>query len=179
MNTQVHSHWLCVANWLWPSHQAGERVTVAREETDSTCECASLCAQERWWGDKKTKWEENVAHKTEGSGIWRKNLSGKENFFWLKVTDGVGSGQAVKKAGRFSIDWLWKLHWKKKNDTHRTLVKSGGGSHGKAWPHVGWSTSARVSECCCLCKCWALLWWINGRFSSVQCVAAAKMLSEN
>lgn len=192
INTQVHSHWLCVANRLWPSHQAGERVTVAREETDSTCERASLCARERWRGDEKTKWEEETAQKKEGSGDWRENVGEGELFFakghrwrllgsdavWIKH---VRPPVYVKEAGRIIIDWLnCRRAKKKKTDTHMKLVKSGGGSHGKAWPHalgVGWATSERVSECCCLCKWWGLLWWINGRFSSVQCVAGAMMFS--
>lgn len=79
-----------MANRLWTSHQAGERVTVAREETDSTCECASLSARERWRGDEKTKWEEKTAQQTEGSGDWQENV-GEEELFLQKVTDGIGS----------------------------------------------------------------------------------------
>lgn len=132
MNPQVHSHWLCMANRLWPSHQTGECVMVAREETDSTCECASLCAKERWWGDKKTKWEENMAHKIEGSGIWRENV-GKGELCFVKRSEMVSArvrwrlNKARKplclcKGGREVHYWLAKLPKKKRK---RKLTRTG------------------------------------------------------
>lgn len=114
--------------WRWRVKKRTVRVSVP------------LCVQEeRWRGNKKTKGEENMAHKIEGSGIWRENVGKRKLFLskghrWCRLRSGgvwikhVSPRVYVKKVGRFIIDWL--------SDTHSRLVKSGGGTHAKAWPHA-------------------------------------------
>lgn len=52
------------------------------------------------------------------------------------------------------------------------------GSRGHThWPLAGQPQS--LCQCCCLCKWWGLLWWINCRFSSFQCMAGAVVLSQH